>query len=42
MTVRTKLTLLLGFLISLNLAIYGAKVLLAATVVDPLLKAMGA
>jgi hypothetical protein len=41
MTVRTKLTLLLGALACANLAIYGAKVLLAGAL-DPIIKALGA
>jgi hypothetical protein len=40
MTVRLKLTLILAALVSANLAVYGAKVLLAGAL-DPILKALG-
>ena len=41
MTVRMKLTLILGALVSANLAIYGARVLFSASI-DPILRALGA
>lgn len=41
MTVRLKLALILGVLVSANLAVYGAKVLLAGAV-DPILRGLGA
>jgi hypothetical protein len=41
MTVRLKLALVLGALVSANLAVYGAKVLLSGAL-EPLIKALGA
>ena len=41
MTVRVKLTLLLGALVSLNVAVWGAKQVLTGGL-DPILKALGA
>jgi hypothetical protein len=40
MTVRLKLALILGALVSANLAVYGAKTLLSGAL-DPILKALG-
>lgn len=41
MTVRMKLTLVLGALVSLNIAVWGAKQVLAG-IYDPILRAVGA
>jgi hypothetical protein len=41
MTVRLKLALVLGALVSLNLVVYSAKVLLSGSL-DPIIKALGA
>lgn len=41
MTVRMKLTLLMGALVCANLAVWGAKTILAG-LYDPILRALGA
>lgn len=40
MSVRMKLTLILGALVSLNIAIWGAKQMLAGAI-DPILRGLG-